>query len=83
MFAATGGKSEKGNESEHVHEHWWERDTIGCPSLRHEEECCKWSCDSAWLQRPGGKPLFTQSGSRFKNIEEGILSLQTDQRNVQ
>jgi hypothetical protein len=49
MFIATGGYTDKGNESEHVHEHWWERDTIGCPSPRHEEECCKWSYDSAWL----------------------------------
>jgi hypothetical protein len=82
MFTETLGCTDKGNESEHVHEHWWESDTIGCPSPRHEEECCKWNCDSASLQRLGRKPLFTQSGTRFKNIERA-LSLQTDQTNVQ
>jgi hypothetical protein len=83
MFTATVGYTDKGNKSEHVHEHWWESDTIACPSPRLEEECSKWSCDSAWLQSLGRKPLFTQPGARCKNIEKGILSLQTDQSNVQ
>jgi hypothetical protein len=83
MFTATVGYTDKGNESEHVHEHWWENDAIGCPSSRHEQKCCKWSCDFAWLQRLGRKPVYTLSGARFKNIEKGILSLQTDQSIVQ
>jgi hypothetical protein len=83
MFTATVGYTDKRNESEHVHEHWWENDTIWCPSPRHEQECYKWSCDSAWLQRLGRQPVFTQSGTRFRNIEKGILSLQTDQSIVQ
>jgi hypothetical protein len=83
MVTATAGytdEKKKRNESEHVHEQWWEVDRIGCPSLRHEEQCCKWSCDSAWLQRLGEKPLFTQFGTRFKNIDKGILSIQTNPR---
>jgi hypothetical protein len=56
MFTATVGYTDKSNESEHVHEHWWESDKIGCPSPCHEEECCNWSCAFAWLQRLGGKP---------------------------
>jgi hypothetical protein len=90
MFTATVGYTDKG--SEHVHEHWWESDTTGCPSASPEESdangtviprgcrgLCRQASDQAGVVE---SPLYPLRYG-FKNIEKGISSVQTDQSNAQ